>query len=78
MRRRTFLQLLAFLPCAPWLSKTPARAEAYDSNAGQWVFDGVHGLTFPATTHKHAPVNAATIARFRAHSFFEQLWEVLR
>jgi hypothetical protein len=74
MNRRTFLKLLVFLPFAQWLHlPLPIQSEPYDSSGGQWVFDGVNGLTFPAgTTQKKT--TAATITNFRAVTFLERLF----
>jgi hypothetical protein len=75
MKRRTFLQLLAALPFLPHLYKHPAQAaKPYDSSGGQWVFDGVNGLTFPVTTKQGCLPSALTIQNFRALSFLERLF----
>ena len=76
MNRRTFLQFLALLPFVPSLHLPLPELERYDSSGGQWVFDGVNGLTFPATIpvlHKQTP-NATRVYNFRALTFFEQLF----
>jgi len=73
MNRRTFLQLLGFLSIAPVLDWQTTNAEPYDSSGGQWVFDGVGGLTFPATVTRRATSNAARVQGFHALTFLERL-----
>ena len=72
--RRLFLQLCAALAFAPvlHLPLPTAPPEPYDSSGGQWVFDEVNGLTFPATPAPHA-ASAVRIRRWRALTFLEKL-----
>ena len=69
MKRCAFLQLLMCLPVLRWLPASPVQARPY--TGGQWVFDGVHGLTFPATS---GPPNATRLLNLRALTFFERLF----
>lgn len=78
MNRRTFLQLIGLLYIAPLL-RLPIpelEPERYDSSGGQWVFDGVNGLTFPAVAG--APLrqtpSATKMRKFRALTFLERLF----
>jgi hypothetical protein len=75
MTRRTFLRLLLLLPFLPYID-TPyiQAAEPYDSSGGQWVFDGVNGLTFPATTKRGCLPSALHARGFRALTFLERLF----
>ena len=75
MKRRTFIQFLCALSIAQFLHlPLPTQAEPYDSSGGQWVFDGVNGLTFPVDTTREKFANAARITNFRAVAFLERLF----
>ena len=80
MNRRTFLQLLVVGATAPLWYRSCVQVGGFDRAAGQFVFDGVNGLTFPATPAalpapaRHRP-NATQITRFRAWTFLEKLLE---
>ena len=52
MKRRTFLQLLLLLPFARW-GRTVTATSAVASANGQFVFDGVNGLTFTTDKKLH-------------------------
>jgi len=73
MNRRTFLQFIALLPFVPYVDI----AQAPQTTSGQFVFDGVSGLTFPNSELRNAATGMAII-KFRALSFFERLLEVIK
>jgi hypothetical protein len=73
MNRRTFLQLLLLAVAAPFVT-LPTQAAAAPV-AGQWVFDGVNGLTFPAVAPTRGCVPTATrVVNLRALTFLERLF----
>jgi len=77
MNRRAFLQLLGFLSIARFVTlPLPAAAEPYDASGGQWVFDGVNGLTFPAVSpvQRGCAPTAARVVRLRALTFLERVF----
>ena len=48
------------------------------TTSGQFVFDEVNGLTFPADTSLRKTPTSARIVRLRGLSFFERLLEVIK
>jgi hypothetical protein len=71
MKRRAFLQLLALLPVMPLL-RLPLPEVAH-SDSTQFVFDGVNGLTFPATVTNGCLPMATRIMNLRALTFLERV-----
>jgi len=76
MNRRVFLQLLALLPFVRIL-RLPEAARPR-ATSGQFVFDGVNGLTFPADALPRKIPNAARIVNFRGLLFPERMLEVIK
>ena len=76
MNRRAFLHLLALLPFVR-LPRLPEVARPR-ATSGQFVFDGVNGLTFPADALLRKTPTSARIVHFRWLSFFERLLEVIK
>jgi len=76
MNRRTFLQLLALLPFVRIL-RLPEVARPR-ATSGQFVFDGVNGLAFPADALPRKIPTAARIVNFRGLLFPERMLEVIK
>ena len=72
MNRRAFLQLAGLVPVSALL-----RLPLYTplEEGGQFVFDGVNGLTFLAEPQLREIASSAGIVRFRRLSFIERLLE---
>lgn len=79
MNRRTFLQIAGLFPFMAYLRFPVVVAAAPQAESGQFVFDGVNGLTFPAdSVIQHREPTRAGVVRFRRVSFLERILEVFK
>jgi len=77
MNRRTFIKFLALFPLAlrygGAVSAMPTAADI-PPVSGQFVFDGVNGLTFPASSAPGCLPTATRVVKLRALSLFERIF----